>query len=175
LSVSIHALAIEPCITMLETLAYLLRTAGKQSDLGVLLRERLAPDMFPLRVQVQLALHQAKEMAALLLQETPPPVETPKCTPEALLASISDTIAYLRTLPARDFVHANDLQLVLDESVDGAVIMRGPQYVQAWALPNFHFHVVTAYAIMRHAGIKLGKADYLINLERYRLRPVMPL
>jgi len=136
--------------------------AEKSMDEAMLLAERLAPDQFPLVKQVQAACDQAKTVAALLAgKEAPKHPDTEK-TIEELRARIKTCRSYLETITAADFEGAESRPITLP-FVPGKVIT-GANYLNEMALPNFYFHVTTAYAILRHKGLGLGKLDLIGRL-----------
>lgn len=147
-------------------------------SIDTLLAARLAPDMFPLATQVRFACRQAQEgVFRLLDQEFPPSLETlldegrnagerPGTLADAQ-ARIVETIAVVEAAaaagitinPAAPITHALPNGMILDLTAE--------QYARDWALPQFYFHVVTAYSIIRAQGIELGKADYASHMFAY--------
>ena len=131
----------------------------KKFDPNVLLQARLAPDQFPLVRQVQSACDQAKFTLARLCSKDPPSHADTEQTVEELRARIHQVIAYLDTYTPADFEGVEDRVLEL-RALQGKKI-RGVNYVYELQLPNFYFHATTAYAILRHNGVDLGKRDFL--------------
>ncbi len=140
---------------------------------------RLAPDMFPLSTQVRFACRQAHEgVHRLQHQEFPAAVEElldegrqggerPGTIADAL-ARIEETIAFLDSL-APDALDAGAVQpLALELPIGIAFDMDGEQYARDWALPQFYFHIISAYAILRNQGVSLGKIDYVQHMFAYR-------
>jgi hypothetical protein len=128
---------------------------------------RLAPDMYPLTKQVQIATDHAKNTTAQLAGRAPPVFEDTEKTFPELQARIQKTIDYVKSVPASAFAGAEDRQIVLP-LFDAVVLdVKGYQLVRDWALPHFYFHVVTAYDILRHNGVELGKPDYLSHVGSY--------
>lgn len=165
---------------MLSALAGWLQKAGSQFDnADTLMSARLAPDMFPLSTQVRFACRQAREGAHRLQhQEFPTAVETlleegrqggehPGTVADAL-TRIEETIAFLDTLPAGALDAAAKQPLALELPIGIAFDMDGEQYARDWALPQFYFHVMTAYAILRSQGLNLGKIDYVQHMFAYQ-------
>jgi uncharacterized protein len=169
-------------VQMLGALSAWLAKAEAQMPAGraeTLLVARLAPDMFPLATQIRFACVQAQEgMIRLLGQAFPPSIEVlldegrnaadrPGSMADAQ-ARIAETIAmieaeYVPELdPATPIAHALPQGMVFDLTAE--------QYVRDWALPQFYFHVMTAYAILRSQAVELGKADYVAHMFSY-LRP----
>ena len=132
----------------------------KGFDPEVLTAARLAPDQYSLVQQVQSACDAAKFAAAYLSgQKAPSHPDTEKTIPE-LRARLKTTIDYLATFKKEDFNGAEERQVRHNYFPEGKHC-RGGDYLDHLALPNFHFHVTTAYAILRHNGIDLGKMDYI--------------
>ena len=133
--------------------------ATKKIDESVITGYRLAADMLPLSSQIQIACDTAKGCARLAGAELPKFEDNEKTLPE-LKARIEKTIAFLSTLTASQ----------IDGSESKAVVLQFPSitlnfdgigYLNNFALPNFYFHMTTAYAILRHIGVDLGKQDFL--------------
>lgn len=164
MTLSIHAFAIDTFAPLLETLAILLDRGAEKVDPAVLLGARLAPDMYPLGRQVQLVCYQAVDAAARLGGKTPPPLETPDETLEELKARIAGTIEGLRQIPADGLDGAEDRLIVRPLVDDMRIEMSGLQYLRDWSFPNFYFHLVTAYDILRHHGVEIGKKDYMRHI-----------
>jgi hypothetical protein len=128
-------------------------------DPNVLVVARLAPDQFSMARQVQSSCDTAKYAAARLTQkDAPSHPDTEQTIPE-LRARVQATVAYLDSYKADDFVGSEARAIVMPRR-EGKVI-KGSDYVMEYALPNFFFHVTTAYAILRHNGVDVGKGDYL--------------
>jgi hypothetical protein len=127
----------------------------------VLLQARLAPDQYPLVRQIQAACDQAKfTVARLTGKEAPAHPDTETTLPE-IRARIQTVLAYLATFTPAEFVGAED-RLCGHSRMPGK--LRGGDFLDHLALPNFHFHLTTAYAILRHNGVDLTKGDYLGEL-----------
>ena len=129
-------------------------------DVAVLLSDRLAPDMFTLTRQVQIACDTAKGAAARLAGLEVPRHEDTETTVAELKARIAKTLAFVNGIPAEAFVGSEDRSVVLQMRKQ-AVEFVGRAYLFEHALPNLFFHVTTAYAILRHNGVEIGKGDYL--------------
>jgi len=153
---------------MLNNLAGILRKAEEQAaarkfDPAALLGARLYPDMFPLMRQVQIACDNAKGPVARLAGLEPPKHEDTEQTFADLQARIAKTLEYIASVPADQIDGSEDRDIQLKVGPQ-ELRFTGTQYLFGFALPNFHFHVVTAYDILRHNGIELGKRDYLGKL-----------
>ncbi len=134
----------------------------KAFEPGVLVTTRLAPDMYPLVRQVQSACDAAKFAAARLAGKEAPKHEDKETTIEELRARIKTVIAYLGGFTAADFKDAEARRIELPFMP--GVPLTGEQYLFEMAQPNFYFHVTTAYAILRHSGVDVGKMDYIGSL-----------
>ncbi len=135
----------------------------KAFDPNVLVTIRLAPDMYPLVRQVQSACDAAKFAAARLSGKVAPKHEDKEQTVEELHARIHAVVAYLNEFGPADFKNAETQKIELP-FLEG-VVLTGAQYLYEMAQPNFYFHVTTAYAILRHNGVDLGKMDYIGGLS----------
>ena len=161
-----HAMVSGTFAPMLRTLSDLLdkgsEHAGSQRhDPQTLVDARLAPDMYPLSLQVRLACFHARECPALLTGRTPPQFDGNEESMAALKTRIADTVANVENIPAADFEAAAEraIKHVLPNGL--SLEMTGLQLLRDWSLPHFYFHVVTAYDILRHNGVNIGKRDYL--------------
>ena len=134
--------------------------AAKKVDPAVLLGYRLAPDMFPLARQVQVACDQAKNGAARLAGVEPPKFEDTETSLDQLKARIAKTVAFLKTLDAKAIDASADHEITFPLGPNKGQ-MRGGDYLNHFVLPNFYFHLTAAYAIVRHCGIEVGKRDFL--------------
>jgi len=134
--------------------------AARKFDPTVLVSARLAPDMFPLSRQVQIACDTAKNGAYRLAGQEPPRIEDSEKTLEELRARIARTLELLAALPAEAIDGAGEREISIPLR-DRTLSMSGLKYAQQWFLPNFYFHVTAAYLILRHNGVELGKADFL--------------
>ena len=131
----------------------------KKFDVGVLLQSRLAPDQLDFIRQMQIACDTAKIGCARVTgKEAPKHEDSEKTLPE-LKARIESVIAYLETFGAKDFAGAAERR-VTTPRWEGKTLS-GAEFVIHHAVPNFYFHVTTAYSILRHNGVDIGKKDYL--------------
>ena len=134
--------------------------AARKIDPAVLVNARLFPDMFPLSAQVRIAGDFAKGAVARLTGNEPPKYEDNEATFEELKARIAKTIAYIEGFKPEQFAEAATRTVTIkmrgeDKSFDGTT------YLANVVLPNFYFHVTTAYDILRHNGVELGKRDFV--------------
>ena len=136
--------------------------ATKKIDPAVLLGARLFPDMLPMVKQVQIATDHAKGAVARLAGAEPPRYEDTEQSFDELRARIAKTIAFVESLSPEKIDGSEQRPIAL--RVGGKDwSFSGQDYLLSFALPNFHFHLVTAYNILRHNGIEIGKGDYLGN------------
>jgi hypothetical protein len=133
--------------------------AAKSFDPNVLLQSRLAPDMFPLLRQVQAACDQAKYIAARAAGKEAPSHPDNELTFDDARKRIATVVSYLETFTKSDF-EGVDTRTVKLPRWEGKS-MTATDYVIEHGLPNFFFHLTTAYAILRHNGVDVGKRDYL--------------
>jgi uncharacterized protein len=133
---------------------------AKKIDAAVPGGLRLIADMFPLSRQVQIACDTAKYGPARLAGAEAPAYEDNEASFAELVARVRRTVAYLETLPKAAFEGADD-RTVTWQARGKSRSMQGLPYLLTHVLPNIYFHVTTAYAILRHSGVELGKADYL--------------
>jgi hypothetical protein len=164
MSFSIYDASIPPLIRSLENLSKIIDKAVAQAksedkDPKTLLEARLAPDMHPFTRQVQIASDSAKGAARLAGLEAPSFPDTETTFPE-LKERIAKTIAYLKSLPKEKFDGAETRKIEL-KFPNGALEFSGRDYLSSFMLPNFFFHVTTAYGLLRHKGINIGKMDFL--------------
>lgn len=129
-------------------------------DANLLAAQRLAPDMRPLSAQIQLASDSAKGAMARLSGGTPPAMPDTETTIAELRARIAKTIDYVKSVPAEAVDGSEEKDVVL-KTPGGDIPFKGLGFLTGFALPNFLFHVTTAYAILRHSGVPLGKLDFL--------------
>ena len=134
--------------------------AAKKIDSAVLVSTRLAPDMFPLSRQIQIATDQAKNGSARLAGVEAPKYEDNETTIDQLKARIAKTLAYIKTLDARQIDGAADREINFPVGPNKGQ-MKGDDYLNHFVLPNFYFHITTAYDILRHCGVEIGKRDFL--------------
>ncbi len=132
----------------------------RKFDVNNLMKARLAPDQFTLDKQVQTACDNAKFLAARLAgKESWPAHSDTESTILELRTRITSVVAYLESYKPEDFTGAEDRKISLPW-MEGKW-MRGDEYAGQFAIPNLYFHLTTAYAILRHNGVELGKRDYI--------------
>jgi hypothetical protein len=135
----------------------------KSFDPATLLTARLAPDQYPLVRQIQSACDGAKFAAARLTGKEAPKNPDTEQTLDEIRTRIKTTTAYLDTFAAADFAGAETRPIALP-FLEGK-ILDGHDYLFEMVIPNFYFHVTTAYAILRHNGVGLGKMDFIGSMN----------
>jgi hypothetical protein len=135
----------------------------KSFDESVLLASRLTPNQYPLTRQIQSACDAAKSAAARLTGKEPPKHPDTEQTVEELRKRLRTVRDYLDTFTPADFNGAEQREIHLP-FLEGKVMV-GSDYLTEMVVPNFYFHVTTAYAILRHLGVELGKMDYIGSLN----------
>jgi uncharacterized protein len=163
--VSMHTVAIPSFLTTLGALSKIIDKAAahceaKKIDPAALLTMRLAPDMFPFTKQVQLACDFAKNTIGRLTGE-PPKFPDEEKSFEDLKARIAKTIDYVKGFSAEAIDATAEKEVTFPIGPQQTMTLKGSQYLVSFALPNFYFHATTAYDILRHAGLEIGKRDFL--------------
>jgi hypothetical protein len=163
-----HAGTIPQFIKMLDNLERWIDKAvehakKKNFDPSVYLGARLAPDQFNFLRQVQSACDQAKAAAARLSGTEPPKHPDTETTLDEVRARLSTCRDYLKSVSPSALASSEE-RLIALPFLQGQGI-RGTNYVTELALPNFYFHVVAAYEILRHNGVELGKNDYIGSMK----------
>lgn len=138
--------------------------AAQEKDEAALLDARLAPDMRPLPAQYQMASDTAKNTLARLTGTEAPPMPDTETSFAELKDRCDKTIAYLNGFGSGSLAGSEEREVVLKFPSGNGYRFAGAQYLAGFALPNFFFHVTTAYAILRNAGVSLGKPDFLQHL-----------
>jgi hypothetical protein len=136
--------------------------AARKFDVDVLAGARLAPDQYPFVRQIQSACDQAKYAVAKLAGKEPPAHPDTEKTIAEIRQRIRTVVDYMATFKREEFNGAEER--ACSHAWMGGKSMRGDDYLHHLTLPNFHFHLTTAYDILRHNGVDLGKMDYLVDL-----------
>jgi uncharacterized protein len=171
--ISIRSMATETFVPMLQSLSNILdkgaeHARASKSDSAALINARLAPDMYTLAQQVQIACDQAKDATARLTGQDAPQFENNEKTIDELKARIAKTIDYVQSVRAAVFEGAEDREIIIPIPENNMEFeMNGLQFLRDWALPHFYFHVVTAYGILRLNGVDIGKRDYMSQVGCY--------
>ncbi len=152
-------------IRMLDNLSSILDKAAayaeaKKIDQTVLINARLAPDMYPLSRQIQIATDMVKGCAARLAGLEVPSYEDNETTFAELQARIAKTIAFLESVSAGQ-IDGSEGKMITVRTPSRELSFLGQPYLLHFVLPNFYFHITTAYAILRHNGLNIGKMDFV--------------
>lgn len=137
---------------------------AKKFEPAVLLGARLAPDMLPFTKQVQIACDSAKFAVARLSGVDAPKFDDTEVSFTDLRLRIASTLEYIRSVPAAKIDGTENKDIVVPRR-DGSMTLKGEVYLKHYSLPNLYFHVMTAYALLRHNGVDLGKGDFLGTLS----------
>jgi hypothetical protein len=165
MKVSMYQASVPPIVRSLNNLADILGKAATHAELkkfgpDVLTNSRLFPDMFPLAKQVQIASDISKGGAARLAQVEAPAYEDNEATIQDLVARLRKTVAFLETLKPEQ-IDGSEGRTVTWKTRTSEKSMQGLPYLFNHVLPNVFFHVTTAYNILRHNGVEIGKQDFL--------------
>ena len=165
MSLSMYDVSVPVLVRGLKNLSHLLdkglaSAQARKIDPSVLVNARLAPDMHPLRRQVQIASDSAKGAASRLAGVETPSWPDTETTFADLQARIKKTIDYLEGFKADQINGAEDRTITMNLG-GGEVGFTGQEFLMGFVLPNFFFHVTTAHDILRHNGVEIGKRDYL--------------
>ena len=168
MTISMYSASVPVFRNMLGNLGHFLDKAqshaeAKKYDPVVLTEYRLAPDMLPFRKQVQIACDAAKNGLARIAGMEAPKFEDNETTFAQLKDRIGKTLAYLETVPRDKIDGSEDRDITFPVGRDNTRTMKAEAYLLNWALPNMFFHITTAYAVLRHNGVELGKSDYLMG------------
>lgn len=139
-----------------ETLA-----AAKKFSIDVLLQDRLAPDMFSLLGQYQMATAFAKNAVCRLAGQTPPDFPDAEKNLDDVRARIAQARSIVQGMDANAFAGAAAREITIQTGPNERTALTGENYLLSFALPQFYFHASMAYAILRHNGVELGKRDFL--------------
>ncbi|KGM51783.1 hypothetical protein N792_09035 [Lysobacter concretionis Ko07 = DSM 16239] len=166
MTISMHAASVPVFKQMLGSLVSILEKAEtyaeeRKIDPAVLLQLRLFPDMFPLVRQVQIACDFAKGVTARLADAEVPAYDDTEQTIEQLKVRVERTIAFVDSFDASRFEGAEEREIVTRPGTPKERRFSGQDYLLTYGLPQFFFHVTTAYALLRHSGLGIGKRDYM--------------
>ena len=167
MKISMYSASVPVFVRSLNNLAAILEKAAahavvKKIDPAVLVNFRLFPDMLPLSKQIQIASDGAKGGVARLAGAEPPAYEDNEISIADLIARLRKTVAYLETIKPEQ-VDGSEDKTVSWKTQTSTRTMQGMAYLLSHVTPNVYFHVTTAYAILRHCGVELGKQDFLRN------------
>ncbi|MBS0442623.1 MAG: DUF1993 domain-containing protein [Proteobacteria bacterium] len=169
MAISMYSASVPVFTRMLGHLAAWLDKAeahaqAKKFDTSVYLAARLAPDMLPFSKQIQIACDAAKFGVARLAGVEAPKFEDNEASLAELRERIRKTVEFVRSVPAAAIDGTEDKDVTVPRR-DGNIVLKGEFYLKHYVQPNFYFHVTTAYALLRHNGVELGKGDYLGALQ----------
>lgn len=165
MTLSLYDTSIPMFLKVLDNLTRVLKkaeanAADRKIDLSVFVNARLAPDMYPLKRQIQIATDGVKGFAARITGVAVPSYDDNEETFPELYARIEKTAAFIKTVTREQLENAQDKEITL--KVGGRELnFTGLPYLTDFVIPNFFFHVGMAYAILRHNGVDLSKQDYL--------------
>ena len=135
--------------------------AARNFDANNYLQLRLAPDMLPFVSQIRIASDSAKACVARLAGQEAPKFVDNEVSIADLRERIRKTVEYVNSVPAAAIDGSEAREIVIPMRTRDPLVFAGEPYLKHWALPNFFFHVGMAYALLRHAGVDLGKQDFL--------------
>jgi uncharacterized protein len=141
---------------------------AKKIDPNVLINSRLYPDMFPLGKQVQIASDVTRRGVARLAGSEAPAIEDNETSFSELCDRLIKTISYLETFTPEQIDGTEKKEIILPIGKDMTINFEGLPYLKYFVLPNLYFHVTTAYNILRHCGVELGKMDFLGKPENFQ-------
>ena len=165
MSITMYSASVPIFVRMLGNLTVWLDKAeahaqAKKFEAGVYLGTRLAPDMLPFTKQIQIACDAVKFGVARLAGIEAPKFEDDEASLADLRARIRRTLDFIQSVPASQ-IDGTEAKDVVVPRRDGSMTLKGEAYLKHFVLPNFFFHVTTVYALLRHNGVDLGKADFL--------------
>ena len=166
MSISMHAASVPGFTQLLGSLSALLHKAEspaeqRKIDADAFLQARLFPDMFPLRRQVQIACDFARGVSARVAGVEVPSFPDTEKTFAELHALIEKTLSFIGGLSPTQFDKSESREIVTRPGTPKERRFNGQAYLLSYGLPQFFFHVTTAYALLRHNGVELGKGDYM--------------
>ena len=168
MTVSLHAASVPVFQQLLGSLGRLLakaeaHAAERKIDPDALLQARLFPDMFPLLKQVQIACDFARGVSGRLAEAELPVIDAGQMTFPDLRALVATTLDFIGGLDSTSFDGADTREIVLRPGTPKERRMPGQHYLLHYGLPQFFFHVTTAYDLLRHNGVEVGKRDFMGN------------
>ena len=169
MSITMHTASVPVFIRMLGNLGTWLDKAeahaqAKKFDPAVDLGARLAPDMLPFTKQIQIACDGAKFGVSRLAGIEAPKFDDSEASITDLRERVRVTVAFIQSVPASKIDGTEDKDVTIPRR-DGPMTLKGEVYLKHYVMPNFYFHLTMAYALLRHNGVELGKADYLGALQ----------
>lgn len=170
MTISMSSASLPVCNRMLSNLSHILSKAEqfvetKKIDPTALTTDRLAPDMFTFTRQVLIACDAVKNGVARISGVEAPKFDDNETTFAQLQERIQKTLAFIATVPASALDGTEDKEITFPAGPGKIRTMTGQAYLCNWMLPNMYFHITTAYAILRHNGVEVGKVDYLMGAQ----------
>jgi uncharacterized protein len=171
MAISMYKASVPVFVQYLSAFAAILKkaadhAAAKKIEPSVLVNARLCPDMFALARQVQIATDHAKGAAARLSGSEVPSYPDTETTFDELQARIAKTLDFIQGFKPAQIDGSDDKDIVL--TIQGKQYpFKGADYLLHFALPNFFFHITTAYGILRHCGVEIGKRDFMGAAEKH--------
>jgi hypothetical protein len=167
MKISVHAVSVDLLANSLANLSHVLEkghahAVARKYDPALLLAARIAPDMFPLTRQVQIASDVSKFGVSRLAGIEAPKFEDKEQTFEELRGRIARTIDFIKGVPA-SALEGSEERTIKVPVRERTLEFKGLDYLVRWVIPSAFFHVTTAYAILRHAGVEIGKNDFLVG------------
>jgi len=169
MSITMYSASVPVFVRLLGNLSAWLDKAAahaeaKKFDQSVYITSRLAPDMLPFPNQIQIACDGVKFGVARLSGVEAPKFEDNETTLAQLKERIAKTLAFVQSVDADKIVGTEEKDINVPRRA-GVLVMKGERYLHQFVMPNFYFHVTTAYSLLRHNGVELGKADFLGSLQ----------
>ena len=166
MSISLSSASLPVFIKFLGNLRHVLTKAqadvqARGYDEQALVQFRLAPDMLPFKTQICIACDAAKLCVSRVAGLDAPKFDNTENTLGELITRIDQTVQWLQSVPANALDGLESKEVTFPVGKNGTRTLKGEDYVKTWALPNVFFHITTAYAILRHNGVVIGKTDYL--------------
>ncbi len=170
MTISMSSAALPVCTRMLNNLSHILAkaeqfVAAKKIDPAALTTYRLAPDMLPFTRQILIACDAVKIGVARLGGVEAPKFDDTETTLAQLQERIQKMLAFIATVPAAALDGSEDKEITFPAGPGKTRTLSGQDYLTGWMLPNMYFHITTAYAILRHNGVDVGKIDYLMGAQ----------
>lgn len=168
MTISMYSASVPVFTRMLNNLSHFLdkaeaNAATRQFDVNVLAGSRLAPDMLNFCYQVRIACDAAKLAFARVGGLDAPKFEDNETTMAELKVRIQKTLEFIATVKPEDMNGKEDLSVTFPAGKDRTRTLSGEDYLKHWATPNVYFHITTAYNILRHNGVNVGKIDFLLG------------
>jgi len=168
MAISMYSASVPVFTRMLFNLSHFLdkaeaNAAARKFETSVLVAGRLAPDMLPFATQVRIACDAAKLTFARVGGLDAPKFEDNETTFAELKERIAKTIAFITTVKPEDMNGKEAIDVTFPAGKDKTRTLSGEDYLKHWSTPNVYFHVTTAYNILRHNGVELGKIDFLLG------------